>query len=363
MFCTNCGKQNSDSALFCIECGQKLLTANEVEEVKPTEEAAPVEETTLAEEATPVEEIATAEEATPTKEATPVVTIPVVPTPEAPKSENKKTIGEELKRFVKSPIVIIATILFTLYIVMSIVNSGNVVSNAVDEITDVVQDYAEELYDEYDYGYYDEDDFDLEKVLEEELDLAIDAIDDIFRTVTIIFMIPSIIICAGLWITVFGSFSKKGMPMTTSGITTIKVMNMISLIFSAISFVSYIGFIIYAIKEAVDYGLEFVDFGVNSTLGIILMVLVGLILFLNLFYYIKINSTLKSFKLSIKKEAPFGKASKFVAVILMISGIFQCLTGLLSVSSIATWFGAISTILFALIIFKYSSFLEYLRKE
>lgn len=56
-FCTNCGAELSDDALFCVACGNPIPEAEPVEE-SPVAEAAPVAETAPVAEATPVAETA-----------------------------------------------------------------------------------------------------------------------------------------------------------------------------------------------------------------------------------------------------------------------------------------------------------------
>lgn len=68
-----------------------------------------------------------------------------------------------------------------------------------------------------------------------ELDEIIDGIDDAVTLIAFITMIPSIVIGIGLWVTVGTALNKNSDTITTGGLTTIKVMNVINTVFTSIS--------------------------------------------------------------------------------------------------------------------------------
>lgn len=280
MFCYKCGKENKKDSKFCVSCGEKL------ESVEIDNSSC---ETTI---------------------------------------ESKSTI-EELKKFLLSPLVIIAISLFTVFIVSSILGAGNVIYDIADKIED--------------FAYS----FDLDINFGPELDF----INVIFKIVAIIFMIPNIIICVGLWITL----SSK----TITGIKMIKVVNLIVLIFTSVFLVLSLVSTIAVIDTVISFTEQTSDVDVNNPtsatpLNFILTLLLPFILFRFLCLF-KINSTLKRFVQSVKNNCAFSGASKFLAVILIISGVFECFLGMIGINSLPMLCSAGTSICFAVIIFKFNT--------
>ena len=351
MFCTNCGNKLEDGALFCTNCGQKIeaeepkVEEPKVEEPKVEEPKAeePKAEEPKAEE--PKAEEPKVEE--PKAEETPVAE--KVSQPENVKPQ--RTIHEELKRFVRSPLVIIAILCFTAFLVFSIIEAGSIVSDTFNEITDALSGaLGEELSLYYDKDVYSA----FESYFEETLGFAVDAVNDFFRMIMIVLMLPDIVVCACLWITLISAFDKKALSPTTAGLTTVKVMNIISLVFISIFSLLILADVVLGI-----IGLISNDFAFATATLFAAVILLPIFIFA-LYYKIKIVGTINSFTLTAKRNFVVNKASKFVAVMLMISGVLQALLGLLSTSTVSTWLGAIATVSFSIIIFKYRSLCEYM---
>ncbi|MBQ7897901.1 MAG: zinc ribbon domain-containing protein [Clostridia bacterium] len=295
MYCVKCGRENKKDSRFCIYCGEKLESSKEES----------------------FQELAN-EEVFCEDKFQPAMLI------------------QEFKKFVFSPIVIVAVAFFTVYIISSIVGAGNLITDVIDEIGDYLNIRDFDYYFESTFGF------------------AVDFLNNILRAVVLIIMIPNIVICVGLWITLYSAYDKKSVTITTVGIKIIKAINTINLVLNSLVLFLYVGnSIIEFLSEASFYGIY--DW--------ILLMLIMAIAGLRIYYFVGINNTIKSFTRSVKDEIIFMGASKFVAVILMISGTFQFLLGLFGIGSFSLWCGAISTICFALIIFKYRNRCEYLQKQ
>ncbi|MBQ7897123.1 MAG: zinc ribbon domain-containing protein [Clostridia bacterium] len=304
MFCIKCGKENKSDSKFCVFCGEKLKTEKEN------------------------------------------ATLPHGEFHDCITNTQPICLTNELKSFVRSPIIIIAISLFSIYILSVIAGAGNFISNALDSLEDL---------------------FDID------LDFAISKLSGIFSFVALIIMIPNILICVGLWITVYSAFNKTSLSINLSGMKIIKIVNILILIFTLIFCIFSIASASGIIFEALSENTEKIDsitsnseysVGVNppapqssfsSPLILFFAILLPFVLF-RILYLFKINSTLKSFIKSAENNRAFPGASKFVAVMLIISGILNCLGGLFGISSLSTWCNAGASICFAIIIFKFHSF-------
>ncbi len=291
MICIKCGKENKSDSRFCISCGEELIPEPIVKS-----------EDTLS---------ATLQE---------------------------KSVREEIKKFVFSPLVIITVSLFTLYIISAILGARNIIYDTIDRIG----------------NYLNIDD--LEYYFQDVFGFAIDIVNDIFTAIVLVLMIPNIVICVGLWITLYSAYDKKSVTITTAGMKTIKVVNIVTIILNAMLLIPYtLRLVVGFIEELTSSFLDVSDW-------FILIFILGIVT-LRFLYLFKINSTIKSFIQSVKAERIFMGASKFVAVMLMISGAFQCLLGLFSFATFSMWCSALSSICFALIIFKFKNLCESKLKE
>ena len=180
MFCTNCGNKLADDAAFCTNCGQKIEKEEKVEEVAPVEEVTPVVEEA------PVEEVTPAEEVTPVIEETPVISEKIKP---------QRTIGQELKRFVISPIVIVAVLCFTAFIVTSIMSAGNIVTDTMNQVM--------ELFSDEDSIYYVEDFEDVfDEYFTETLGAAVNSMSDILKILMIMVLLQKKQMVSMFWINI-----------------------------------------------------------------------------------------------------------------------------------------------------------------
>ena len=297
MFCPKCGKQNSETSAFCVACGQKLTSTEQPMQQpvqQPIYQQPPVQQPIYQQ--PPVQQFQ-----------------PQYAPAERPFSSNH--ILNELKRFAASPFVIIAVILFTLSIVITIATA----SDSVLGMLYMIEDYVEIP----------------------ELDEIIDGIDDAVTLIAFITMIPSIVIGIGLWVTVGTALNKNSDTMATGGLTTIKVMNIISIVFTSIS----IALVVFYITHIASNDI----YGVVPPIVYSILVAIVLALGLRIFYLAKVNSTLNSFIYSVRSAYPSYGASLFVAVMCFIIGGFSALSMFFDFN-LASLLSAVATIFFGVII-------------
>ncbi|MBE6651554.1 MAG: zinc ribbon domain-containing protein [Ruminococcaceae bacterium] len=308
MFCPKCGKQNQDTSAFCVACGQKLIAPEQPVQQPPVQQ--PVYQQP------PVQQ--------PAYQQPPVQQFqPQYAPVERPFSSNPVLNG--LKKFAASPLVLVAVILFTLSTVITLATTSDTVM---------------ELF----------------YLLDEEigipgLDDVVDILEDSITFMTFIIMLPTIAIGIGLWITVGTALNKNSDTMVTGGLTTIKVVNIISIVFTSISI---------AVLVFWTMGLSS-DYQLPITFYVIMFTIIAALGF-RIYYYKKINDTLHCFIYSVQSMYPSYGASLFVAVMCFITGGASVIT-LPFNFTLATLCSAAATICFGIIIIQYRSLIYRLRCE
>ncbi len=273
MFCPQCGSQNAPECAFCSACGASLAD-------QPAEQAAPQ----------PVQE-PPVQTYTPPQPKTPLSNHPVL--------NAVKTLGT-------SPVLLVAIVAFTaallfqLFAAMSVTTSG---------VLGMLYDYAE-LLD-----------------VEELVGMYFDIIQRTTVVMTIIGMIPSILIAVGLWLTYTSARNRSMDGMKTSGLTIIKVINVIQMVLYNILMGLIALFLLIAAINAAD---SYYASTSETVLVVFLVLVLGIDVFVNL-YYGKIIQTINTMKATIYMATPSYKVSSFVAVMCFISAFFS-LFGLFSAS-------------------------------
>lgn len=292
MFCPKCGQQNDDNAVFCMGCGERLNNQQ------------------------------------------PPTNNPGVqnPTGGSEVRYSSNPILNEIKKFVVSPLVLIAVAALALSIILNIATAGDIASNVLDGYFEVLEDMG------------------LENDISKELDDVLDFLDGTFTVIAIIAMLPSIIICTVLLIAVYTAFDKRSDTMSVGGFTAIKILNIIKIVGSVLGI---IGMLISFFALTGQVGFNFILF-------IVYAIIIGVMVF-NIYYLIKVNDAVSCFMYSVQSQYPAIGVSSLITVMTFISGgaqIIGCLFG----GTFASWLSAISTICFALITIKYRALTEYMRK-
>ena len=299
MYCSKCGKENKDDSIFCTGCGEKLDgTSTSIQKETPS-----------------------------------IMDALSNLSGKAKLSENG--VLNEIKKFVISPLVLITVILMTLSIVTTISTAGD---TGIDTL-----EYIDELMGSSGFSEF----------IEEEADAVIDIFEDFLVGITIIFMLPSIITCAVLWITIYSAFNKKSDTLITGGFTAIKILNIIDIVLTVFGIISVFSVMIGIISDEM-YAPTFLFF--------VLIAFVFVLLGVRIYYLKSINDMIHCFTYSVQSMYPALGMSNFVTVMLFISGGLQVFGAFFS-GTFASWCSALSTIGFALIIIKYNALTEYMRKE
>lgn len=179
----------------------------------------------------------------------------------------------------------------------------------------------------------------------------------------LISMVPSILIVIGLWLT-YVSLSNRTGPISTVGLTMIKVINIIELVFMCIAFA-----IVEIVLIAGMVGVSIVKNDTSSADGKTLaglaggLLVVGAIVLAAVFvlmivYLSQIISSINTAKRTIATGVASDKVSAFVAVMSFIAAFFNVISlfsgdGALHV--LGALCGIASSICFGVLIFKYKN--------
>lgn len=244
-----------------------------------------------------------------------------------------------VKALGSSPLYLVAIIAFSLTALLTLISAFASPMNIVNAIIGAIDQYAElgayELMEIYD-------------AIEEYLGVitTVNVISTIFR------LIPTLIIVLGLWLIFAASRKPDYERFSTAGFTTIKVMNVISLVCSCISSLFFL--IIMIIGTVAGAASDVDGLAAVFGIGIVITIVVAVVIIV---YYCKIIKCLNVATRSVIDNIPYPQASRFVGILCFI-GAFGALLGLFTFS-ILSLLSAICNvaqmICFGILIFKYRS--------
>ena len=186
--------------------------------------------------------------------------------------------------------------------------------------------------------------------LNNELMGALSGVQGMFVGTAILGQLPAILIAVGIWITFASAVNKSGAPMSTGGLTIIKVITIINLV------VQCLALLVCEIVMLILMGALGQYDDAVVPIVIVFMVLIAVIFAFSIVFYAKLSGTISAMQQSIRTETASDRVSSYVAVIAMISGIFSVFSLLgfgglfLALSSLGS---AVAAISFSLFLFRY----------
>ena len=345
-FCSKCGSQLGEGIRFCATCGTPVPVeeaTSQIQEKAP--EAAPVEATeALQQEKTAPSNEQSAPHAA-TAQPAPVFAQPMLP-----------SAIRILKALGTSPLFLVGVIAFTLNLFMTFINSFSGASNIVATI------------------------YRIASALDLEYMLA-DVLEDLYRFAatgnvlgTLVGMMPGIIIAIGLWMTYGACASKAPKKLGTAGLTMIKVLTIINLVFVCLALVIGELLLFVGLIAALD---SFAGTEGAMVIGVI-MIFVLLCMVLSIVYYAKVIKSLNAAKNTAITGRPFANASIFVGVLCFISAVCSIIgiipttvtaaagfapIGVFFANLITTICSATMSICFGALIFKYRSQMKSIQMQ
>ena len=305
MFCTNCGQACADNAAFCTNCGKKLT----VNAVRPTsaQPAAPVP--------------------------------PAAPQPPRPVTQPVQPIAaggpiQALKRVATSPTYLTAAIALSAAALFAFLQTILNHTNALDALYDLLYELDLEylLSDVYYYGY--------------------DAVSAGTVIVTLISMIPALLVIAGVWMIFTAARDPYNSGMSTSGLTLLKVMQIIGLVGMCVAALAMVVVCVIIIGVVSQYR----DAGPIVAVILFVMILFAALMALMIVYEIKIIQSIDAAKMTIDTGVVSGKISGFVGVMAIVFGGFAALSGLGQLftsvyAGLSSLGGATASIAFGMVLF------------
>lgn len=236
-----------------------------------------------------------------------------------------------LKNTLSSGLFLAVVILFTVTVIFSFVNAMG-----ATDTERVVADLEAAFY-EYE-SMYGVDMSGMMEGMQDAAELMI-AWQPIGIFASLVGLIPTVLICIGLWLLYATGKSQNGF-MRTGGLTVIKVATLISLVLycAAMVFLILICILVVAlvpsmVAESPDVSAADADMITSIVVMIfaIILIMVAAILAMMVVYYVKILKTLKAVKFTMVTGQPNDKVSMFLIVILFIGGVSSALSGLTAV--------------------------------
>lgn len=332
----NCGYQNDDTDNFCKQCGSPLEAQQQTTPPPMAETVPPMAGQQVA--PPPM----TSGYAQPTND---------VQQPAA----NPFPMLSALKEKGGSAGFLIATILFTLSLVMTIVSAFSI-GGQLYEIVNMINAYVGMGMTEAAADVT-------------EIYNVVNQMAPVLTVISFLSSIPTIIICIGLWC-IYGTCKKSGnQPLKTGGFTAIKVIFILNMIGTCISYAFIVFMFAFIFLAAAAEGVSMSDLmyslemagsmgygDAEAIAGIIagafgfIVVLLIVVMVLSIIYLAKIIGCLNRAKEIIVTGKTSKNVSAFVGVFLMLGGIGNALGGLISLD-IATILSGVTSIIFASLLF------------
>lgn len=327
MFCSNCGAKLADGTSFCPSCGTPVkqnTSGSNAYSQNPANNTAPVYSYNNYHSNYSYNN-APGHANVPNASQNPVFGI-------------LKTLGS-------SPLFIVCASLFTLSLLLSFwyaVGGQNQLINSIYRIADQLG------VSYYLWSYF------------EQIRFAINGY-------AVVALIPSILVAVGLWLTFASAHNKYQPSVKTAGLTMIKVINCINLVWSCIvlAAVEIIGIValvgtVAASNNSYDSYYGYYSYSNSYIIGFIVGFMIGFaaVFAFEIVFLAKINKTINSMKNAAVNGNVKSLASSYVAVILIISAVFSL------IGAVATLYAPIAAlqavvacamnICFAVLIFSYN---------
>lgn len=322
-YCPKCGNPAEDHAGFCANCGAGLI---ETAPIAAAPEDAPPPPPPVPEPASQPEDYSPDSWAVPAPPpfvppSAPAPPPPMygMPAPDAPPPPFMESPAVSVfKRFASSGLFLGVAVLYTFIILFSFISAF-----AAPMDMDWVIDILDEM---------DVDTSDLEDLLDEYYATDVSAIS---VTSTLFGMIPSILICIGLWL-IYSAGRSKTPFVPTTGLSMLRGIAIFNLVIMCLAVVAILLFGVFFLVLAQDsYGYDETTFIAVAVVFFIM----AFIFILPILYYAFLSSTIRSIRISLVTGHPMVKISSFVIAANFITagssiiGIFSSLVLLASVGA------------------------------
>ena len=314
MYCPNCGAQNEDGIRFCAQSGSSLGVSSGAETAQGgSTESQPYENNP-----------------TPAYTQPPMYALPTVP-----------PVITAVKKLGTSPLFLTAVISYSVTAFLSLISAFAPKTALLNTLYDLGYRYGIDIPYDFVQGF---------------------SVGSVFGS--LLGMIPVLLFVAAMWMMYASAADRNAPYIKTTGLTIIKVLNIISLVSlcigAAFAFViMLIG--LFSFGAVRGYDDRFSPVSESGSIVIIAAFFILLIvLVLGILYYAKLNKTLGIMRSTVTSGTVTGLASSYVAVITVIGAVLSFIgafgnfvtagffTGLSSISS------AVASFCFGLFLFRYN---------
>lgn len=318
MFCPSCGAQNKDDAAFCAQCGAALTVQNQ-QEVQQTD-TAPI--------AAPRAQTYAPAYGQASQYGSP--------------AQPMSPVTAALKRLGSSPLFLTAVICYTVSVFFSLIGAfaPNVMFGSLVGLFESAGIPTDAFY----------------------------FINGFSAFFTFIAMIPAVLMAISMWLSYATCADRASSQIKTTGLTIIKVLNLISLVFFCIGdaiflVVFLIGFITVGATVGNRNSSLYAENAAGISVGIltVLFIIAAITSVLTILYYAKLNKTLSNMKNAALYGQILGVASTYVAVMSILTAVvsfFSAFAVLFKgsfVTSLSGLASSVASVCFAIFIFKYNS--------
>lgn len=296
MFCTKCGKENQDGMRFCQYCGTPLMQGSPAPQ--------------------------------------PDAYVPQMPT--------LSPVMQALKQLATSPLYITGAVAYSCMILFNIVaavsgGAGGGLANYLSMLNNYGLDTGELNY---------------------MLGSAMGVMTGTSIFFTLLSQIPAILIAVGIWMVFASASDRTGQPMTTGGLTLIRVLQIISIVGQSLLLLILEIALVITMVSLSRYSDDVVPIAATG------MVLILLIIGLSLLYSFKLVQTLGTMQRAIRFQKPLSRVSGYVAVLNILGGALSLFSMIVAgglFPALAVLCAAVASIVFGVFLFQYRGRMEALK--
>lgn len=278
-FCAICGKQNEDENDFCENCGNPIQTNQQPPSNQQQVYSQPIYQS-----------------------AQPNY---YVPSPQPKPILSQNPVLNKIKTMVTSPLFLVAVIIYSAFVLFSLIQSfmPSSLMSMLYKNSGMLSGMGIGVFGS-----------------------VLNMIQGVFTAVAIIALIPSILICVGLWMFFVSSSTPEN--RSTSGLTMIKVSTIINLV--GMLLVPVIAIIVFLIAAAGSASSGYSNSG--NIVGVMFLAIFIILIAITLpvLIYVNIIKTLNAVRNMIFTLVPTNKISMFLVVMNFISAGIGLISGIIS---------------------------------
>lgn len=321
MFCTKCGKQNPDGMRFCQYCGTPLMQGGQQQYQQNGAQQSQYQQNGYQQNGYQQSQYQQAD-----------AYVSYAP-PLSP-------VAQALRQMGGSAVFLTAAVAYTCAILFTII--GGFVGSSNSVLASYLA-LAEQMGGMVDYGA---------------LNTVLGAMRGASVMSTILMEIPAILVAVGIWMTFATVRNNGSAPMQTGGLTLIRVLQIIGVVFECVALVLLEVALIISMVAASQY----TDMAVPVLATA--MALILLIMGLGILYNVKLIQTLGTIRLTMQTQRPSTRISTYAAVMTIIGGVAS-LVSIFSAGNIFSSLGllcsAVASIVFGVFLFQFRNRMQVLK--